>query len=113
MLEISTDFESNKFNLDELTSSGNQDFNSSSVDYSIDIEETDIQEENDINTSATLNENLQEEENENSNVTNCLALTVKKDYDISVIRNVFVKAAKNTWRVILSVVTLSFLEFLL
>ena len=108
MLEISTDFESNKLDLDELTASENQDFNSSSIEYAIDIEKADIQEENSVNTSSTL-----QEENENSNVTNCLALTVKKDYDISVIRNVFVKAAKNTWRVILSVVTLSFLEFLL
>ena len=49
-------------------------------------------------------------EAENNNV-NCLALTVKKDYSLSIVKHVFVRTWKTTWRVALSVFILNFLSF--
>ena len=49
-------------------------------------------------------------EAENNNV-NCLALTVKKDYSLSIAKHVFVRTWKTTWRVALSVFILNFLSF--
>ena len=47
---------------------------------------------------------------ENNNV-NCLALTVKKDYSLSIVKHVFFRTWKTTWRVALSVFILNFLSF--
>lgn len=49
-------------------------------------------------------------EAENNNV-NCLALIVKKDYSLSIVKHVFVRTWKTTWRVALSVFILNFLSF--
>ena len=49
-------------------------------------------------------------EAENNNV-NCLALTVKKDYSLSIVKHVFFRTWKTTWRVALSVFILNFLSF--
>lgn len=52
-------------------------------------------------------------DNSNSEVANCLALTVKKDYSLSIVKNVFIKTLKNTWRIALSIFTLNILKFFL
>ena len=49
-------------------------------------------------------------EAENNNV-NCLALTVKKDCSLSIVKHVFFRTWKTTWRVALSVFILNFLSF--
>lgn len=51
--------------------------------------------------------------NSNSDVANCLALTVKKDYNLSIVKNVMLRTLKNAWRIALSVFTLNFFRFFL
>ena len=64
--------------------------------------------------SLALDDNSLPEENtsseENTNI-NCLALTVKKEYNLSIVKHVFVRTWKTTWRVALSVFILNFLTF--
>lgn len=45
-----------------------------------------------------------------SNTSNCLALTIKKEYKLVAIKNVFIHSLKVTWKVIVSTVTLHFLK---
>ena len=58
--------------------------------------------------SLALDDNSLPEENTN---INCLALTVKKEYNLSIVKHVFVRTWKTTWRVALSVFILNFLTF--
>ena len=44
---------------------------------------------------------------------NCLALTVKKDYNLVIAKNVVLKTLKSTWKIVLSIFTLNFLKFFL
>ena len=80
-----------------------------------------------VNTTESLDNNVEENNNisslsedaENNNktnideVANCLALTVKKDYSLSIAKNVFIKTIRSTWKIVLSVFTLNFLKFFL
>lgn len=45
------------------------------------------------------------------NPVNCLSLTVRKDYSLSVVKHVLVRTWKTTWRVALSIFLLNFLSF--
>lgn len=69
-----------------------------------------------------ITENLEERKNiepKNSNelvgcnqeFSNCLALTVKKDYSISVVKNIFVRTVKGIWKVAISIFTLNIIKF--
>lgn len=42
--------------------------------------------------------------------TNCLALTVVKEYKLTVVKNVFKKSCKLTWKIALSIITMNFLN---
>ena len=42
--------------------------------------------------------------------TNCLALTVVKDYKLTIFKNVFKKSFKITWKITLSIITMNFLN---
>ncbi len=42
--------------------------------------------------------------------TNCLALTVVKEYKLTVVKNVFKKSFKLTWKIALSIITMNFLN---
>lgn len=56
------------------------------------------------------------EENLNNNIdntTNCLALTIKQDYPLIVVKNFFKKSFKVTWKVALSIITINFLNLFL
>lgn len=57
------------------------------------------------------NENYNETMNENQEVSNCLALTIKKDYNISVVKNVFIRTARGIWKVAISMFTLNIFKF--
>lgn len=57
-----------------------------------------------------LDINSIQENNKNFEVTNCLALTVKKDYNLTVVKNITLKALKTTWKVVASLFTLNFLK---
>lgn len=47
------------------------------------------------------------------NTTNCLALTIKKDYKLIAVKNIFIKTLKISWKVIISTLTLNFIKFFL
>lgn len=55
-------------------------------------------------------EMISEESNDN-NVVNCLALTVKKDYSLSIVKNVVLKTFRSIWKVAISIFTLNLLKF--
>ena len=81
-------------------------------------EQIEITEEIEVNTNNINPENIPEEVveitedvSENAEVSNCLALTIRKDYSISVIRNVFVRTAKGILKVAISIFTLNFFKF--
>ena len=42
--------------------------------------------------------------------TNCLALTVVKEYKLTVIKNIFKKSGRLTWKIALSIITMNFLN---
>lgn len=46
----------------------------------------------------------------NSNNTNCLALTLKKEYRLVVVRNIATKIAKYSYKILLSVIALNVLK---
>ena len=50
---------------------------------------------------------------EDSNTSNCLALTIKKEYKLVAIKNVFIHSLKVTWKVIVSTVTVHLLKLFL
>ena len=63
-----------------------------------------------LEVSDELNQELT---NENDEVSNCLALTVQKDYNLSVVKNVFVRTVKGIWKVAISIFTLNIIKFFL
>lgn len=74
--------------------------------------------ENSIRDFSEKQINLEETSNsetielEDANTTNCLALTIKKEYRLVAVKNVFLHTLRITWKVIVSAVTLNFLKFL-
>ena len=77
-------------------------------------------EETNVNTDSTNIEVSTESDNienkiadSNSDISNCLALTVKKDYNLVIAKNVVLKTLKSTWKIVLSIFTLNFLKFFL
>ena len=72
------------------------------VDDIVQIVQEDIENRND-SVSDTINL-------KDANTSNCLALTIKKEYKLVAIKNVFIHSLKVTWKVIVSTVTLHFLK---
>lgn len=72
------------------------------VDDIVQIVQEDIENRND-SVSDTINL-------KDANTSNCLALTIKKEYKLVAIKNVFIHSLKVTWKVIVSAVTLHFLK---
>ena len=72
------------------------------VDDIVQIVQEDIENRND-SVSDTINL-------KDANTSNCLALTIKKEYKLGSIKNVFIHSLKVTWKVIVSTVTLHFLK---
>ena len=99
-------------NSDELEYSNNSENNENKLESTNNDEiNTDKTEENINSDKASLN---QEELNELNDIstTNCLALTIKEDYKLVAVKNVFLRSLKVSWKVIVSAVTLNFLKFL-
>lgn len=44
-------------------------------------------------------------------VVNCLALAVRKEYSLTIAKNIFFKTCKTTWKIGLSILVLNFLSF--
>ena len=66
--------------------------------------------QNDVSNNIVQTE-AENQTNESAEIINCLALTVKKDYSVSIVKNVVVKSFKNVWRIGLSIFTLNFIKF--
>lgn len=47
---------------------------------------------------------------EDSNTTNCLALTIKEEHKLVAVKNVFIHSLKVTWKVIVSTIALHILK---
>lgn len=69
--------------------------------------------EKDEDISLSSSNNPADSVQSDSEVANCLALTVKKDYNLTIVKNVFIRTLKNTWRIALSIFTLNILKFFL
>ena len=85
------------------------------IDTTEDNESKEILDDN-VSTEVDASNNTAQSEteaqmNESSEIVNCLALTVKKDYNLSVVKNVVLKTFKNAWRIALSIFTLNFIKF--
>lgn len=68
---------------------------------------TNIEETSDINLISNS------ENSNNTEIANSLALTIKKDYSLTIAKNIFIKTLRSTWKIVLSVFTLNFLKFFL
>lgn len=84
------------------------------------IETNELLDDEFINTTNILEENSIDEqienkdeimENEKAVETNCLALTVRKNYNISIFKNTVVKTFKLSYKVIVSAFFLNLLKF--
>ena len=81
------------------------------LDNTDNVEQENTSDKNVTNLDNTIQEERTTQENESSEVVNCLALTVKKDYSLSIVKNVVVKSFKNIWRIAISIFTLNFIKF--
>ena len=65
------------------------------------------------NIHSTEKDNIQEETiNENSQ-TNCLALTIRKDYNLIIAKNFITTTGRISWKIVLSTFVLNFLRMFL
>ena len=81
------------------------------LDNTDNVEQENTSDKNVTNLDNTIQEERTTQENESSEVVNCLALTVKKDYSLSIVKNVVVKTFKNIWRIAISIFTHNFINF--
>lgn len=82
---------------DNIEQNNNQDNNTSTL--------------NNVDVANVVQEKSNTQETNSSEVVNCLALTVKKDYSLSIVKNVVVRTLKNIWRIAVSIFTLNLLKF--
>lgn len=95
-------------NLDTTTSLSNI---LSDSEQDADVSSTDISSDTIQNNTNNDSTNIAESQEQDTNVVNCLALTVKKDYNLSIVKNVVVKTFKNFWKIAVSIFTLNLLKF--
>lgn len=69
---------------------------------------------NNANLKTNINPNIKHDLNNNIDTSpNCLALTVKENYQIVAVKNFFKKSFRISWKVALSMVTINFLNMFL
>lgn len=86
-------------NFSEDINSGTSLQNTTETDMDTDIDN------NIINNAAPEKINF-----EDSNTTNCLALTIKEEHKLVAVKNVFIHSLKVTWKVIVSTIALHILK---
>lgn len=70
--------------------------------------------QNDINLKSNINSDIERElNNDIDTATNCLALTVRENYQIVVVKNFLKKSFRVSWKIALSMVTINFLNMFL
>ena len=114
--KIETDLESKTPNILEENVDNTQENtqnNSNQVNLIDNKDNLQIQENVSLDNMKNIEDFSIETKSKNPEVVNCLALTLKKDYNLAIVKNVVVKAFKNVWRVALSIFTLNFLKFFL
>ena len=71
----------------------------------------------DLKNNLELNQSIVNDSKDtrdvNNEVANCLALTVKKDYNLSILKHVCVGALRSTWRISFAIFVLNILKFFL
>ena len=71
----------------------------------------------DISSSNVISDELNDEKNKLNNdidtTTDCLALTIRKNYHIVVVKNFFKKSFRVSWKVALGMFTINFLNLFL
>ena len=79
------------------------------------IENTELQNENlSLNlVSDKLNDEENKLDNDIDTTTDCLALTVRENYHVVVVKNFFKKGFRVSWKVALSMFTINFLNMFL
>lgn len=69
---------------------------------------------NDINLKSNINSDIERElNNDIDTATNCLALTVRENYQVVVVKNFFKKSFRVSWKIALSMLTINFLNMFL
>ena len=63
------------------------------------------------NENLVLNNELNNDSIDST--TNCLALTVRKEYRVTIAKNIFNKSFRVSWKIALSIITLNFLNMFL
>lgn len=112
--KIEADLESKTPNiLEENVNNDTQENNSNQYNLIDNKNDLQLEESGSLENTENAKESPIETENQNPEVANCLALTVKKDYNLSIVKNVVVKAFRNAWKIALSIFTLNFLKFFL
>ena len=71
-------------------------------------------EENDINLKSNINSDIERElNNDIDTATNCLALTVRENYQVVAVKNFLKKSFRVSWKIALSMFTINFLNMFL
>lgn len=69
---------------------------------------------NNNNLKTNINQNIEHDLNNNIDTsTNCLALTVRENYQIVAVKNLLKKSFRISWKIVLSTVTINFLNMFL
>lgn len=91
--------------------------NESAIDTNFEVQTENTELQNEDLSLNTVSSQLDDEKNELNNdidtTTNCLALTVRENYHIVVVKNFFRKSFRVSWKVALSMLTINFLNMFL
>lgn len=82
------------------------------IEEKIETNELDTNSDINIENETVENEETLEEKQSESVETNCLALTVRKDYNLSILKNGLATTVRVSWKVALSTFILNLLAFL-
>ena len=113
ILNIENSTDDNLVKLDNTTDINNEIFKDVSENDLKTLDTTSVEDsiedcvEDSVENSTEDSEILED----NSEISNCLALTVKKDYNLSVVKNVVVRTFKGIWKVAISIFTLNIIKF--
>lgn len=68
--------------------------------------------QDDTQENETFNDSEISMNNDDIPEPNCLALTVKKDYNLTIVKNVFTTTGRLSWKVILATIAINFLNMI-
>ncbi len=84
------------------------------LENNIRINDFQVQTTIDSNLETTITNDIKHDLNNNiDTATNCLALTVRENYQIVAVKNFFKKSFRVSWKIALSVITINFLNMFL